>query len=411
MTPASFESRIRFVNVLARRLHEYGTSAPRLEAAIVKVARRLGMSCHGLSTPTSIILSYGRLERDDDAVSEHTQVIRLDPGVQDLKRLSQVDAIAERVYADQLDIEEGYRLLREVEDRPRRLVQRLTPFAYGLSSGSVATLLQTGWADVATASAIGLLIGAFANRSGRDRNVSVGFEAISAMAAGLIACLVHAYVTPLSINAVIISALIVLFPGLTLTTSVNELATKHLVSGVARLAGAFAVLLKLAFGAVVALQLARFLGWPQTAVAIQAVPAWTEWPALVAGCFAFAVLFRASRRDYPLVMASALLGYLSTRLGGELGSPEFGVFFGGLVVSSAANLFGRFRNRPGALVRVPGIILMVPGSVGFRSLFMVFQHDIFSGLGTALSMLVLLVYLVAGLLFGNVLFPPRRSLS
>ena len=65
---------------------------------------------------------------------------------------------------------------------------------------------------------------------------------------------------------------------------------------------------------------------------------------------------------------------------------------------------------PGALVRVPGIILMVPGSVGFRSLFMVFQSDIFSGLSTALSMLVLLVYLVAGLLIGNVLFPPRRTL-
>lgn len=411
MTVAALENRIRFVNVLARRLHEYGTSAPRLEAAIDKVANRLGMSCHSLSTPTSIILSYGKLEQDEDAIAKHTQVIRLDPGIVDLKRLAQVDAIAERVYHDQIDIDEGYRLLREVEDRPRLLIQRFTPIAYGLSSGSVATLLQTGWTDVLAAAAIGTLIGTLALRSERNRHFSAGFEAIAAMIAGGIACLVHAYLVPLSINAVLISALIVLFPGLTLTTAVNELAAKHLVSGVARLAGAVAVLLKLAFGAVVAMQLARAYGLPLQTRAVAPVPMWTEWLALLGGSFAFAVLFRAARRDYVLVMASACLGYLSTRLGGELGGAEFGVFFGGLVVSSAANLFGRLKNRPGALVRVPGIILLVPGSVGFRSVFMVFEHDIFSGLGTAVSMLVLLVYLVAGLLFGNVLVPPRRSLS
>jgi hypothetical protein len=41
----------------------------------------------------------------------------------------------------------------------------------------------------------------------------------------------------------------------------------------------------------------------------------------------------------------------------------------------------------------------------------VFERDVFLGLDTAFSLVVLLASLVAGLLFGNVLIAPRRSLS
>ncbi|MEO9215645.1 MAG: threonine/serine exporter family protein, partial [Rhodanobacter sp.] len=37
-------TRIAFVLELARRLHQYGTSAPRLEMAVAGVAQRLGLA-------------------------------------------------------------------------------------------------------------------------------------------------------------------------------------------------------------------------------------------------------------------------------------------------------------------------------------------------------------------------------
>ena len=140
------------------------------------------------------------------------------------------------------------------------------------------------------------------------------------------------------------------------------------------------------------------------------LPEWTEWAALIAGSYAFAGLFQAARRDYPLAMASSWLGYLCARFGGMLNGPEFGVFLSGLVVSASANLYARLGNRPGAIVRVPGIIMLVPGSVGFRSLFHVFEHDVYLGLDKAVSLIVILGALAAGLLFGNLLLPPRRSI-
>lgn len=404
------EARMRFVNTLAKRLHEYGTSAPRLEAAIDNVAARLGLHCQSLSTPTSIILSYTDLD-DDDTLADHTQVLRLEPGDLDLKRLSQVDAIAEQVSAGALGIVEGYRALRDLEAQPRRLLLRVTPAAYGLSSASVATLFRGSWLDVATAAAIGALIGLMAMTKQSRPGLAPAFEALAALVAGFLVVLVHEHAPTLALNQVLVSGLIVLLPGLMLTTAVNELASNHLVSGVARLAQASAVLLKLGFGALVAMQLGRALGFDLAVLPGVAVPRWAEWLALLAGSFAFAILFRASRVDYPLVMAAAWLGFVATRVGGTLGGAEFGVFFAGFVVGAAANAYGRLRNRPGALVRVPGIILLVPGSVGFRSVFAAFERDILSGLEIALTMLVLLVSLVGGLLFGNLVVPPRKTLS
>ena len=51
-------TRIRFVVELARRLHQYGAAAPRLESAIDSVSARLGLHCDSLSTPTALSLSF-----------------------------------------------------------------------------------------------------------------------------------------------------------------------------------------------------------------------------------------------------------------------------------------------------------------------------------------------------------------
>lgn len=409
--PASrFEDRVRFVCELARHLHRAGTSAPRLEAAIDDVGARLSLSCQSLSTPTSVILSIADRRDGEDALAAHTQVLRLAPGDVDLRELAHVDRVAGQVASGEIDIAAGRAALNELPPRRGLVADTAMAASFGLASGAVAVLLDGAAADVLVAAGVGTLIGALSLLLPGRPNLAAGFEAIVGFLAALAIYLAHAYWTPLSVTSVTIAALIVLLPGLMLTTAVNELATQHLVSGIARLAGAAAVLLKLGFGIAAANQVAHALGLDRTPTPVAPLPQAAEWLALAVASLAFCVLFRAARRDWPLVMASAWLGYLCTRFGGEALGAEFGVFIAGLVVGCAANLYARSRNRPGALVRVPGIILLVPGSVGLRSLFFVFERDVFLGLDTAFSLVVLLVSLVAGLLFGNVLLPPRRSL-
>lgn len=407
---APLKIRIGFIVDLAKRLHEYGTAAPRLEDVINLVSAKLGIVCNVLATPTSIVMSFSDPTREDD-LAEMTQVIRLPPGSVDLKRLFQVDEIADQVIDGSLDLAAGRRRLREFRLPLHSPTHRAWLVAsYAISAGSIAAILHTSWAGVATALLIGALIGVVYLVSLDRPNIAAASEAISALIATLIATAIAVYIAPIAVRSVIIASLIVLMPGLTLTTAVRELSSQHLISGTARMMGAVATLLKLAFGTVAATQLCALFGIVPPPGAESAVPLWTEWLAVLTAAFAFAVLFRAPRRYVPVVVASVVLGYVCAQLGGVYVGPAFGVFIGSLVIGAASNLFARVANRPGALVREPGIMLMVPGSVGFRTLSFVFERDVLLGLDTAISLVTLLVSIVAGLLFGDLLVPPRRKL-
>ncbi len=407
-----FSERARFLIELARRLHQFGTAAPRLEAAIERVSRRLGLRVQPLCTPTSILISIVDGEKPEGSIADHTEVIRMRPGDLDLGRLAQVDLIADDASLGRIDIQEGYKRLREVQAPNTSVRHGLRIICFGVVAASVAILLKASWADVIAAAVLGLLVGSLARLAEYRPRLSKTFEAIAALMATFIAIMISVWITPITVNHVVIASLIVLLPGLMLTTAVTELASEHLVSGMARFAGAMSVLLKLAFGTVAGTQLAKLLQLSANPkLDFIPVPWWTEWFALFAAGLAFTVLFKAARRDILVVLLAAIIGYVTTRYGGIVGgSSEFGVFLGGLVMGALANLYGRIANRPGAIVRVPGIILMVPGSVGFRSLFFVFERDVYLGLDTAFSMVILLACLVVGLLFGNLLVPTRRAL-
>jgi uncharacterized membrane protein YjjP (DUF1212 family) len=406
----SLKARVGFVIALARRLHEYGTAAPRLEEAIGKVSERLELACDVLSTPTSIVLSVAERSRELDAVADITQVIRLAPGEVNLRRLCAVDQIADRVIDGSLDLTTGYRQLLELGRPPSRRTRWLTVLSFGLASAGVATLLKVSWVDLLVAACLGWLIGLMALAAERRPRLANSFEAVSALLVTTLATVFAAYVLPLNLKAVVLASLIVLMPGMTLTTAVRELSTQHLVSGIARMAGAMATLLKLTFGAVGATQLCRVLGIVPGAEPLAPVPEWVEWLGLFGGALSFAVLFRSAPRDGVLVVASVMFGYALTRLGGAQFGPEFGVFIAGLGVGAVSNLYATLYQRPGAVIREPGIILLVPGSIGFKSLSFVFERDVFLGVDTAFLLIAILVSLVAGLLFGDLLVPPRRSL-
>ena len=410
----TLEERARFVTDFARRLHLAGVSAARLEGAVQSTAKSIGVECEIWSSPTGILLSLG--EGGDAGASQQTRVLRLEPAEPNLSDLIALDEIAEQVIAGRLDVVEASTRLRAL-DRPADSKQRTwTVAAFGLAAAAVAGLLRTSWTDIGVAGALGLIIGAIAVASRTRPHLAAASEAIAAIVATVLAAGFAHFIAPLSVQTVVIASLIVLMPGLSLTTAVTELASGQLVTGTARFAGAMVVLFKLTFGSVAGAQIVSALDWvPQTAQVL-ALPAVIEVIATIAAAFSFAILFRASRRDVPLVMVSAVMGYVITRFASGWFAPSQGVnfagavFFSSLVMAALANLYGRVARRPGTLVRLPSIMLLVPGSVGFRGLASLMERDYTLGMETGVAVLSALVALMAGLLFGSVLVPPRRYL-
>lgn len=410
----AFDERIRFLTELGRRLHLVGVSASRLEGAVRSVATAIGVRAEIWSTPTGLLLSLSDAARSD--ATQETRVLRLEPGDIQLGALARLDAIAEQVVSGTMSLEDAWQAMHAL-DKPFDNKQKIaTVAAFGLAAAAVAGLLRTAWIDVSVAAVIGLLIGWIAILSGTRPHLAAAFEAVAALVATVLATAFAHFVAPLSLQTVIVAALIVLMPGLSLTTAVAELASQQLVTGTTRFAGAMTVLLKLTFGSVAASQLMLALGWTPLPGTPEALPKWVEIISAIAAAFSFAVLFRASRRDIPLVMGSAILGYVFTRVGsswfGPVASGTFAgaVFFSSLMMAALANVYGRWKGRPGTLVRVPGIMLLVPGSVGFRALGFVMERDYTVGFDTLVAVLSAILALVAGLLFGSLLVPPRRYL-
>lgn len=408
-------TRIAFLLELARRLHQYGTTAPRLEIAIAGVARRMGLAADVWSSPTAIIISFADMAQGEDGVAQSTQVMRLSPGDVNLERLCEADQIADQVITGDVDLREGFHRLRALGRPDTRREQAAVIGSYGLSAACVVALfLHSAWLDLLTASVIGLVIGWITVLAATRPKLAIASEAVSAMVATTMAIAVSAFVAPLAIKAVVLGSLIVLIPGMSLTTAVRELSSQNLVSGVARMGGAVTTLLKLTFGTVAATQICAALGIVARDYSLPPLPSWMDFPFLLVGAFGFAILFRAARRDWLVVMGAVVVGYLVTRWGGQIsgtipGAP-FGVFLGGFALSSLANLYARVARRPGAVIREPGIILLVPGSVGFRSMSFLLDRNTELGMDTGVLLLTLLVSLVAGLIFGELLVSPRRTL-
>jgi uncharacterized membrane protein YjjB (DUF3815 family) len=116
------------------------------------------------------------------------------------------------------------------------------------------------------------------------------------------------------------------------------------------------------------------------------------------------------RRDLVWVLLAGWLGFAGARLGAAILSPELGVLVGALGVGLASNLYARRKNRPASVIQVPGIMLLVPGSIGFHSLSSFLTHDVLTGVESAFRMAQVAGALVGGLLFANALLRPRRSL-
>ncbi len=400
--------RLRFLSELAKRLHQYGTTTTRLEASVESLSHKLGIDTQIWSSPTGILLSFRDAQHPEAPDQRVSEVLRLAPGETNLRRLVDTDEVADKVFHGKMSVGHGYVSLRDIE--PEQTKVKTTIAGFGFAAASIAAVLKARPTDIVAAALIGGLTGLLLIASKRFANLRPGLEALAAFLSTLLATLASAYIVPLSLPSVTLAAIVVFLPGLTLATAVSELSSQHLVAGVARFAGAMTVLLKLTFGAMAGSQVAKALHVPLTAVRAAPSPAWVEGVALLCGALSYALLLRPHKRHRWLVMGAAVLGYTSARIGSEAFGPQFGVFLAGMIVAASSNLFARIKNKPSALVRTPGILLLVPGSVGFRSLFFVFDGQLMQGINTASALMVLLTTLVAGLLFGDLLVPPRRNL-
>jgi uncharacterized membrane protein YjjP (DUF1212 family) len=404
VSPDQDDPRVAFTLRLASALHRYGTPTHRLEEAMNQVLLRLGMVGRFFSMPTGIFAAFGTPE-------EHrTSLIRTEGGEVNLEKMSLLDELADRVIEGKVGTAEGTEQIETIVAAPSPYPGALTVLSFSLASATAARSFGGGWREMAAAGIIGLVIGGggiFLLRTERTQRV---FEIIAAIVASALATVAAYLLAPFSVYTTTLASLITLLPGLTLTTAMTELATGNLVSGTARLMGAFLTFLELAFGVALGGQIGRLFPSPLHAMRPARLADWTLWVSLVVAPISFTILMKARLRDIGWIVAASLVSFGGARLGTWLLGSELGAFIGAIALGLAANLFARLRARPAAILLLPGLILLVPGSIGFGSLSKFIDQDVVSGLEAAFNVALIAVALATGLLMANVILPARRSL-
>ncbi|NRA57625.1 MAG: threonine/serine exporter family protein [Phycisphaerales bacterium] len=393
-----------FVLELGRLLHESGASAGRLEAALRGASAELDLQAEVFSTPTGLTLSFGEMG------SQQTSVMRVVPGEVHLEKLALVDRVAERVAAGELSVRDGRAELRAIVRAPNRWPRWLMIVAQIVIAAGAARIFGGSLGDAAAASVLGGVIAALTWALQRNEHSAylTDFGAGAVVAAGALAW--NRFVFPISEYPVTLAAIIVLIPGLTLTLSISELATRHLVSGTARLMGGLMVLVSLGFGVAIGRQLERVL--PPMAETGPGVTAQGELgQAIAIGLLGvmLAIVFRARPKDILPVVLAVSLGVYGARFGAGLLSPELGPAIGAFVLGLFSNAWSRLRRQPAAITTIPALLPLVPGSIGFTGLNAMLTDDTMTGVDTFFTMLLVGVSLVAGLLLANVVYGPRTA--
>ena len=391
-----------FLLRLARGLHQFGSPAHRLEDALERLCDHLGIEGDFFVMPTAIFASIGSGEH------QRTALERVSPGGHNLEKLCRLDRLADAVIAGRLTLERAEKQIREVMAGTDRWGPMIMILAFAVASAGAARFFGGGIRDIAAAGAAGLALGLLEILVVRWPDARRVFEVLAALVISITA-VVAASFFGCSASVVTLSGLIVLVPGLTLTIAMAELATQNLASGTARLTGALMTFFLIGFGVSLGSRTALFLPLPQT-LSTPSLPPWSEPAAIVAVACALVILFRAHPRDTPWIITAGLIGFYGARLGGHFLGAELGTFVGGALVGVSGNAFARFLSRPSAVVAVPGIMLLVPGAVGYRSLMSLMERETLLGIETAVTAAVVASALVTGLLVANVILPPKRSL-
>nr|WP_042143786.1 threonine/serine exporter family protein [Paucisalibacillus sp. EB02] len=219
----------------------------RVEDTMNRIARAFGVeNPQSYATPTGIYFSIDQ--------AEPANMMRIVKRTTDLNKIAEVNSVSRRIAAGELNMEDAYHALKELEKQKSLYSNKLMVFIAALASGCFTIMFGGIWADFLP-SAIAGGIG-FIGFLWFDKLVEIRFisEFVAAFFIGLLAVFFIHTGLGVELDKIIIGAVMPLVPGLHITNAVRDLLAGHLVAGLSK--GVEALLTASAIGAGIAVVLA-----------------------------------------------------------------------------------------------------------------------------------------------------------
>ncbi|WP_157009097.1 threonine/serine ThrE exporter family protein [Agromyces laixinhei] len=292
--------------------------------------------------------------------------------------------------------------IRQIRDMKPQYGPMPRVFGYALLSIGLAVLLGSSWIGVATAAALGALVGAALLLSERlpARYGALITVAIAFGVSLTVFLLIRAGFGS-GILAALIAALVLFLPGSLLTTAVLELSTGQIVSGAGRLAAGAMQLVLLAAGIVTA---AALVGVPEFEFSEHSLTLGVIAPWIAVAVFGVGLALNqcALWRSLPWIVLVLYFAYSAQVIGDIFLGGVLSAFVGALVVTPVSAFVAKHPSGPAALVSFrPAFWLLVPGALGLVGVTDVLGGDA-SGLNTLVATVGTMVAVALGVLAGSV---------
>lgn len=397
------DDRTELLLALSVALHHAGLPTDALEQTVREIALRLGVRAEINALPTTLTLAVG------SGFAQRLSVLRLDPGSLDLRKLALLDRVVGQIRAG-IDPSLALADVTRIDTVAAPDPPLLTIGAYALLSCGTALLLGGGRGEIIVSSIVGVAIGAIAALALRSRRVDRVFEISAAFVATIIVALWERFAaTPISLYVAVIAGVVQLLPGYSLTTALNELANRNLVAGTARLGGVLVTLLSLTSGFVLGAGVGGSAIVNAPTVSPGDVTTWSIPLASALMGLAIAAILHARFRDLGWIVASCVATVALARFFPTLGITQASPFATAFAIGLATNLAARYLRIPQSVMQVPGLLVLVPGSLSYQSLLYVFQADPTDAVSLAVKALLAAILIVAGFLTSQLVAPARMS--
>ena len=130
---------------------------------------------------------------------------------------------------------------------------------------------------------------------------------------------------------------------------------------------------------------------------------------MICASLGFGVLLGLPKEKLRIALTSGLAVFAITALTRPLPGPH-AAFLNSFLLATGSNLSARSSGRPAQLFLMPGLLLLVPGALSFRSLDTLLEGDAVGGVGGLADVTLIAGALVMGLIVANVAVPPRKVL-
>jgi len=396
----------QFIINFGKAAHAYGSSSIRLEIYLGRLSDVLKIDGHFRVTPNQLIFAFN----EEDKIGQTTHLSSVISGSFDMHKLAKLDELASELDTGEISIEEAFNRLKEIQKLKKPFGYSWTGLSYIFAGVGFAGILFGSWMDILFSGLMSLIVYGIVLISKNSKERWAGLIPIStAFAVAVLSVLLkHFFISELNYIAVTLSAIIILIPGYSVSIGISELVNSHVISGLTNLINGLVYLLKQFVGAWVGFTLVLAFINVNPAVAQPIDPIWM-WMLIPILIIALPIVFQTSANDFGWAVLSCAMAYLGFLLGSELGDNNIGVLIGAVLAGIFANTWEWKTKKPGSIVLLPAIMILVSGSIGFRGLVSVAQGDA-DGTAQFLEMFIIAATLAAGFIIADALIKPKYNL-